>query len=64
MTEPKYPTLAVLIFQDLAGDREVRAEDLPSGIDVNTYCWVRELVKRQRRALEQLGAIRRALDQP
>ena len=48
MTQPEYPPLAVLVFQDLDGSRVVKDRDLPPGIDANTYAWIREVVRRMR----------------
>lgn len=45
---PAHPPLAVLIFRELDGGAAVTVDELPPGIDANTFCWARELVTRLR----------------
>jgi hypothetical protein len=53
---PEYPELARLVFRELDGGGTVRAEELPPGIDANTFTWARELVRRYRLTLSAFDA--------
>jgi hypothetical protein len=53
MSEPEYPLLAKLVFRDLDGGDPVTVDELPAGVDVDTYAWVREVVRRLRESLQR-----------
>jgi hypothetical protein len=52
MADLTYPPFARLVFRELDGGEPVTAGELPAGLTVDDYVWLREMTRRYRELLK------------
>lgn len=57
MSDIKYPPFAQLVLRELDGGEPATAGELPAGLTVDDYVWVREMLRRLREQLAKRGEL-------